>query len=1028
MRNRLFLAVVVVFIVAGIVVGGTTGKVAGTVVDKQSGKPLAGVNIILVGTMMGAATDENGRYVIFDVPPGLYTIEASFIGYTKVSIKNIRVSVDLTTTVDFELEPEAIKGKEIVVVAKRPIIEKSATNERRVVRAEDVENLPVRQIQDIAALQTGVVRVGNDLYVRGGRREEVAYYVDGVYQVNLYDLSVAADISARAIEEVSYQAGGFDAEYGSANSGIVNVSTRIGGEKPSFSFEAVTDEFLSEEEKILGTYSYGYNLYNFTFGGPIGKRIRYFGSLERQFQRDRRTSVGPHPKGEWLGDLDGDGIKEYDEYDVKMVYGPLPGNKAARWLGVGNLLFDFKPIKIKVGGNLELGERREYIHEYSAFNWDRMPKRKDKTYSFYSRLTWAINPRTLMKLQYSYFFDGFERGDPIFWDDFLKYGIRELPISKYEEIYSGTISDTSKYDYYVKDEEYWLVVQPQLSANGVQPRDRREYALFTAPGHVYDDYSKNETSYKGFSFDFKTQRGVHELKFGGELRYHTIRYYRIAAPIRLGYMYIENPPYTAVEFDSLKSVGAPGVRKYEDYEDYIEKYWFNAYKYAYAENLGYTIDGKNYINEDVTKNRDGMRRPVVGGFYLQDKIELKDLIVNLGVRYDYINPSNLRFRNPTYIVIDSLGFIAERVYKDENGEYTSYQPTYDINGNPIDLVGVEQLIPSKKYKIISPRLGFAFPVTDRTVFHAQYGKYVQQPELNRVLISYLRFASNLQQGNFTISGNPDLEPVKTTAYELGFRQQIGMNSSVDITVFYKQLTGYVQVRNVVGARPVVYATYVNGDYGTVKGLSFSYQLRRTGRVQAFVNYTLQWANGTGSTATSQYRIAWQGGNYPTYVAPLDYDQRHTGSINLDIRSTEKDIIGKAGLNILLTFGSGRRYTPTAINSAVFPRISDTPIAAINSGVMPWTYQIDVKLDKTFNFGNTRLVLYVWISNLLNTKNVRYVYEGTGLPDTDGWFNTSEGKMWMSNPDNRVDLYEMMVKHPYNWETPRTIRFGLKFEI
>ncbi|RKY48720.1 MAG: hypothetical protein DRP91_05505, partial [Candidatus Neomarinimicrobiota bacterium] len=82
----------------------------------------------------------------------------------------------------------------------------------------------------------------------------------------------------------------------------------------------------------------------------------------------------------------------------------------------------------------------------------------------------------------------------------------------------------------------------------------------------------------------------------------------------------------------------------------------------------------------------------------------------------------------------------------------------------------------------------------------------------------------------------------------------------------------------------------------------------------------------------------------------------------------------------------------------------------------------------FNFGNTRLVLYVWISNLLNTKNVRYVYEGTGLPDTDGWFNTSEGKMWMSNPDNRVDLYEMMVKHPYNWETPRTIRFGLKFEI
>lgn len=1011
---------------------GTVGKIMGTATDKENGKPLMGVNIIIKGTTMGAATDMDGRFYIFNVPPGIYDIEAGYIGYAKMTIRNIRVTADLTTDVNFVLERETIVGQEVVVIAERPIIEKSATNERRVVRSEDIENLPVRSAQDVVALQTGVVKVGNVLYVRGGRTEEVVYYVDGVYQVNDYNRITrpqSGDISGSALEEVSYQAGGFDAEYGNATSGIVSMNTKIGSDRLRISGEAVTDEFLSEEKATLGTYSYGYNLYNLSVGGPLlSNKIRFYANIERQFLRDRRTTIGKHPVGIWQGDKDGDGLRDLDEYTWKSASGPLPYNQSSRWLGAGNVMFDMHPFKIKIGGNFNLDTFREYDNDNAVFCPEANALWKTGTYALYGRLTWTINPKTLANVQASYFMDTYSTMDARYGDNFLKYGMRELPLDKYEEIYGGTIADTSKYAWKTVDNDIWLIVNPYLPQNGSNPISQREYAGFTPPGANYLDYQKNEFSYKGLTGDLKTQAGFHELRLGFEYRDHTIRYYRIGAVERLARSYIANPPYEEAVFDSLKGINDPTLKLYNTYQQYLDGYWFMNYKNAYAENMGFTIDGKDYINASIDENRDAPRQPVVAGIYLNDKIEMKDLILNLGLRYDYINPNNLSFVDPALIVIDSLGQIAYNVYKDDKGKYSSPQPTYYSDGTPIDVVGRKQMVKSKTHNIVSPRLGLAFPVTDQTVFHAQYGKYVQQPQLNRMFVSFLRFAANLLQGNFTITGNPDLEPVKTTAYEIGFKQQLGNNASIDMTTFYKQLTGYVQVRNVTGAQPVVYATYVNGDYGTVKGLSLSFQMRRTGYVQAAVNYTLQYASGTGSTATSQYRIAWQGGNYPTFVGPLDFDQRHTGSINVDFRTTEKDKIGRAGLNLLFTFGSGRRYTPAEKTSSVFPSTSIRPIAAINSGVMPFVYQLDLKADKTIKMLGTDFTFYIWIQNVLNTKNVRDVYTGTGMPDYDGWFDTKEGKAWAANPNNSVALYNLRQANPYNYETPRTVRLGVKFDI
>ena len=1044
--GRLLAQIFVLLLFVSLSFAGTTGKISGVVKDATTGEPLFGVNVVVSGTSLGAATGADGKYFILNVPPGLYELQAQYIGYAMTTTRNVRVTVDITTTIDVEMGVEAIQGENVIVVSKRPLIERKATNERRVVRSEDLENLPIRDAQDIIALQTGAVQVGDQLHIRGGRREEVAYYVDGVYQVNdfdRFDRPEAGDVSSQALEEVSFQAGGFDAEYGNATAGLINMSTKTGGQKFKISGEAATDEFLSREKPgFLDTYSYGQNVYNLSIGGPITNAMTFYANAERQYNYDRDPRSGIHAEGKYLGDLDGDGVREYDEYEVVGTYGPLYKNWEEQWSGTGNLLLSLGNLRAKFGGNFTDASWSDWDRRRAAFNAEHTQLWKSQTYSAYARFTYTLNANALIDVQYSRFKDAYQNGNPFHWDDYFLYGLKEIPLSQLEGYATASDQDAirtllgNEYetlmdlydnrDDYTISEDGMLIFQPELPRNGVEPSAAEAYARYRAPGTVFGAFEKNETGYHGINGDLKMQVGSHEMRIGGEFRKYLIRYYRIGSPERLTSTFLNNTPYSDTEFADLKANSDATVRDYATYDAYMDNYWFQAYKNAYAENMGYTVNGADVINEALSENRDGPRQPIVAGFFIQDKVELDDLIMNLGFRFDHIDPNNFNFRDPANIVLDSLGSIAENVYLDDKGIYSSYEPTYDLDGNPVDLTGIDQLVEREPFNLISPRLGLAFPVTDRTVFHAQYGKYVQQPQLNRLFLSYLRFAANLSQGNYTTSGNPDLNPVRTTSYEIGFKQQITDNSSIDLTVFYKQLTDYVQIRNEQDAKPVVYAKYVNGDYGSVKGLSFSYNLRRTGYVQAFVNYTLQYAGGTGSTGAGQYKIAWQSGNYPTFVSPLDFDQRHTGSVNVDFRTKAKDVIPEAGLNLLFTFGSGRRFTPMQINSYVFPNTSDTPIAALNSGTMPAVLQLDAKLDKNWTFGGFKFNTYMWIKNVTNRANVFDVHNGTGQADYDGWFNTGPGQAWLANPNNNTALYNLAMQNPEYFQSPRSFLLGVRF--
>ncbi len=157
---------------------GNTGKIKGTVLDKETGEALPGANVLVVGTQMGATSDVNGNFMILNVPPGTYVLKATFVGYTQVSMSNVKVIPDVTTESNFKLPQVALEGETITIVAEKPLVDKNVTNYTKTVWAEDLENLPVRTVQNVVATLAGAVQQGGNLYVRGVRSHETARYVE----------------------------------------------------------------------------------------------------------------------------------------------------------------------------------------------------------------------------------------------------------------------------------------------------------------------------------------------------------------------------------------------------------------------------------------------------------------------------------------------------------------------------------------------------------------------------------------------------------------------------------------------------------------------------------------------------------------------------------------------------------------------------------------------------------------------------------------------------------------------------------
>ncbi len=205
---------------------GTTGKIAGRVIELETGLPLPGANVVIVGTTLGAATDADGYFTILNVPPDIYTIKATMIGYSDRIITEVNVKTDLTTKVDFSLTTEVLTSEEIVVVAVTPIVAVDLAGSHQTISARDIETLPVTSVGEAVGLQAGV---SSGFEVRGGAQSEVVFKVDGITLRDGRNNSPITDIPLSAVQEISVQKGGFTAEYNNVRSGIVNVVSKEGG-------------------------------------------------------------------------------------------------------------------------------------------------------------------------------------------------------------------------------------------------------------------------------------------------------------------------------------------------------------------------------------------------------------------------------------------------------------------------------------------------------------------------------------------------------------------------------------------------------------------------------------------------------------------------------------------------------------------------------------------------------------------------------------------------------------------------------
>lgn len=401
-RNAVLAALLLAFATTP-AVSGTTGKLAGRVVDDKK-QPLAGVNIRLEGQPLGAMSDEQGNYFIIGIPAAPYTVHAGLIGYAPFKAGGVAITPDFTTTLDITLRTEAVEIGEVVVEAERPLLQRDATNTTRFISADDIQRLPTRGYQEAAAQQSGVVAFqrlidresqnGPTLIVRGGRPNETAYYVDGYSQQDPLTGNATTAINNNAIQEIVVQNGGFNAEYGRIMSGVVNVITKEGQDRYSGSLEALTDNFGGTGNPFLGTRAYDYNVYDATLGGPIlpGRDFgNFYLSGQRRWQGDRKPNAA---------------------FDA-----PLSSNSLSGWTGQGKLTIPVREqMSLRLGALVSDDDWREYLNSY-RYNLMHAPRYQDRNRSVTGQLSHTLSPKSFYSLGASWFYTERKRGDGVFFDN-----------------------------------------------------------------------------------------------------------------------------------------------------------------------------------------------------------------------------------------------------------------------------------------------------------------------------------------------------------------------------------------------------------------------------------------------------------------------------------------------------------------------------------------------------------------------------------------------------------------------------------
>lgn len=914
---------------------GTTGKIAGRILDGAIGEPLPFVNVIVMGTSLGAASDIDGYYSIINIPPGTYEVKASAIGYNPLTVTNVRVSIDLTTNIDFQLSETSLElGEDVVVIATKPLVQKDLTASTAIVGDDLISELPVTEIRDVLQLQAGIVVSSNgDLHFRGGRSGQVTYQIDGVPVTDSYDGSTIVNVNTSAVQEMQVVSGAFNAEYGQALSGVINLVTKDGNNDFRGSLSSYIGDYASDRNSVFWNIDeinpISIQNYEGSLSGPIMKdklffftNLRYYNN--RGYYYGKRDFLVTDMAQEVAGSAGSEFniTKNGDSSFVSL-------NPSERIYGQGK--FTYRLLEgMKVSYNYMIERQNFKFYEGNArLTPDNNLKRYERSYSNILSINHAISASSFYTLNLSYYFK-----------DYRHY--------LYEDIYTGNAANLTQY-----------------VDNSIRQTPPYSFAI---GGTNYNRFSRNSGTFVA-KLDWATQLNQEvNIQFGGEYKQNRLFYKNV----NLVPMFDENgqkvSPFNVVvpPFSST------------DHDVYLHK-------------------------------------PVEGAAYVQAKFEAFNMIFNAGIRMDVFDPDGVVLNDPSDPNINNPLRPANQFFDlNDNGVYEPGQgETPKTKSDRAEYWYKDAKIKTQ----LSPRLGIAFPITDRGVIHFSYGHFFQLPRYE-LLYNNPDFELGSGSGNQGLFGNADLNPQKTVKGEIGLQQQIGDNIAVDVTMFFedfRNLTGTQTEEILVFGGAQSYTKYANSDFGFAKGFIIKFTQRFADGLATNIDYTYSVTKGNASNPQDARNSVLGGGLPETFIVPLDWDQSHT--LNISVAYTQP---GDYGFSIIGNYFTGQPYTPqvnknTNVSQNAFPRNSDSK---------PSIFNIDLRAYKDFVIGNSTFTLFVKVFNLLDSENATGVYGDTGDP----FFTFSKYEAELINPTLYTNTLDQLYTNPTFFSEPRRAEIGITYNF
>ncbi len=910
-------------ILSGFLFAGSTGKIGGLILDVKTGKPLAGVNVIISGTEMGAATGLDGSFMIINIPPVTYSVSATMIGYKKYNISDVNVSVDRTSRLSIKLSETVIEGEEVNVVAKRKNVEIDRTNTASYINREEIENLPVSTIDDIIQLQAGVVSdAGGNLHIRGGRSREIAYMIDGVPVTDTYSQSGGSmvEIENNFIEELQVITGTFNAEYGSAQSGVVNVVTKMPGSIYTGSIEQLLGGFYSPKNPqyiALDTYHPTSDKeMKVSFSGPLFN-LEKFGKLGFFLNGRLVDSNG------WLN-----GERRYmpeDGWEIEVY---------REWYSA---TFDPKdPLVIPLPDSLHTGDG-----EIIPMDWEKMMNMNFKlVYQPFPKLTLSLN---------SFFSDSYGKGYSSSWrfcpDGNSSWANQStsymlvMTHSLYENLfynlrYSFQRSSSQSYTFENSDD-------PRYQTTAVNAWDPGKLTGYDYGGISSWNRRSDEQLIQLVNGDITWQiNNIIQIRSGFEAKSYSLHYQN--SPMReiLGYETMQFPWSRSEIFDF--------EIPYETFRDSTENYEFGTIRLR-STHPDSAADHLFYI--------DYTRKPMEASGFAQTSLELGKIILNAGVRLDYFKPND-RWA-PDYSIVFPEFVGADQYYEQAKSKY-KFSPRFGLSF-PISTTGALRLSYGHFFQIPSYEKMYQNPVLSHYNQFSIMGSRIGNPNL--IPESTVQYEVGYQQ---ELTSNLAME---LAVYHKDIKDLLG----IEILTLSNSTTFYRYINKEYGNSSGVTLSfnYISLDNKLNAGIDYTYMLARgsSSSPEMLRNISVLSGPGMGS-----YTIAVRKINY------LNWDQRHSLNVTLSFTPDKN-----WNISLVSQLGSGLPYTPSTLDPSISLPGGEWDNAGRKP--VRWGVDMKlVRSIRLFGYKSSFIVNIFNVFNHLNENNVRSITGRAGpnayLPEID----------------------------------------------